>query len=206
MRNKFLIITTLLCLVGFAAACKEKKNAIEPPPNPPTSNNAPFTFFNVGNEWTYGIYNAEDELMETFGFRTVSEVDGIFLNRYKLILSQHWYTDGDYWIIDTIPQFDRKGWVLMQRDCSVGQKWETHYEDGRSYTTEIVSVSETVTVPAATFNDCIKIKMTYTFNTYQSESYYWIHKDFGIIMQEDSSGVFKIPGGVTAKLHSKNFD
>jgi hypothetical protein len=71
----------------------------------------------------------------------------------------------------------------------------------------VLFVSETVTVPAGTFNNCIKVKMEENYKYFfldeeiykdTSYSYFWIHKDIGVVLEE-------IDGENTSKLISKNF-
>ena len=69
---------------------------------------------------------------------------------------------------------------------------------GKGWRKEILSISDTVTVPAGTFYDCIKICVVGIKPSESIVSYNWYHKDVGEVM-------IKRPNGSMVKLHSKNF-
>lgn len=90
---------------------------------------------------------------------------------------------------------------LLYHNYYVGQKWyskislEQHGEENAS-NREIISISETVTVPAGTFINCIVIKYADGNEPY---SYLYFRKDIGIIKIESVDDSFSM------KLISKNF-
>ena len=126
--------------------------------------------------------------------------------------SSTWYSNGNYWKIN-VDEETNLGLIILNKNCYVGQRWDTTASVG-GYTsklfTEVLSISETVTVPAGTFTNCIKVKLEentkYIRNgevvdRTQSECC-WIHKNYGMIMMEVVEGMVK---GAVVKLKSKNF-
>ena len=80
---------------------------------------------------------------------------------------------------------------LFWRNYTVGKKWN-YGERVR----EVVSINETVTVEAGTFNNCIKIK---EYKIDYIEFFVWIRNDIGIIKLEQKNEDWEM------ELKSKNF-
>ena len=164
----------------------------------PTTNNAPFTFLKVGHEWKYGIYNNDTDslIKDTIKPKIISQNDGYFKVTTDDDLYdddfQYWFTNNEGWFSGWFSNDNTTSDLVMPLNCYVGLK----YDSPNFYNcfAEIVSVSATVSVPAGTFNNCIKIKENPTPDII---SYAYFHKDVGIIM---SSANF-----TTLKLISKNF-
>jgi len=185
MKKIILIVATILLTV----ACSKDENE----PKNPTVNNEPFTFLKVGNEWEYGNYhnythNGEFELSDTYTIELVpSENDYFKLKRIPEISPYTW------WNMDANAWYEGAGGygsgIKLPKNCYVGLKfneWELGYS-------EVVSVSETVIVPAGIFKNCIKIKVP----NYGKGEYHWYHKNYGLIMLELENLMYK--------LHSTNF-
>ena len=97
---------------------------------------------------------------------------------------------------------------LFFADNEVGNKWELHSNDrelGILYR-EIISVNETLIVPAGTFTNCIKIKEISEKNP-EYYCIYWISKKDGIIKYEEKKYNRYIKKYVIqiSELESKNF-
>ena len=160
----------------------------------PTNNNAPFTFLKVGNEWEYSHY-LNGEFMNKWTETIISENNGFF--RYEMNINPEYvayeFTSGEYWKTGIVPPKEDqtidpslidRGWVLLYRNCYVGQKWDI---DGFDEFFEVLSISETVTTEVGTFNNCIKVRSTEKVPTDLNllyTQYHWIHKDVGIIKTE----------------------
>ena len=69
VKGKLIIVACVLPLL-FMACGKDDNN--------PIGNNAPFTFLKVGNEWEYGVYDNEGELLRTFKRSILYENKGYF--------------------------------------------------------------------------------------------------------------------------------
>ena len=126
----------------------------------PTSNNAPFTFLTVGNEWVYGWYDTAGVLMYTTKQNVVSEENGCS----KIITDddEDWYhyhciNEGGYYQ-ENSSSSPFSSLLLLPRDCYVGLEYVMNDFPMAYITAEIISVSEKVTVPAGTFSNCIKVK------------------------------------------------
>jgi hypothetical protein len=184
MKKIILIIATILLTV----ACSKDDE-----PKTPTVNNEPFTFLKVGNEWEYGYYNSDDELLFTNKIKIVSKEDGYFeVLQGDFFYHSWWHINDDDWYTRYYDgTASSKFYITLPKNCYVGQKWNDIFE--------VVSISETVVVPAGTFVSCIKVKTT------QKGWYYytWYHKNYGMIMRifYDEPAI-KIEAH---KLHSTNF-
>jgi hypothetical protein len=183
--NKKLILITAMMLLMVAGCGKDDVTT------PTTTNNAPFTFLKVGNEWEYGRYDA-DELNGTIKFIIASENNGVF----EVIMTEnnvpvntvYWYIKDGWWN-------DFSSGLLpfcLPQNCSDGQELVV-VDNGKL---EITSVSKTITIPAGTFNNCIETKLSATGMEQYSNYYY--HKDIGFL-----SGIYE--NKKSLKLHSKNF-
>ena len=182
-----ILITTLIVSMLFMACGKDDDN-----PNTPTSNNDPFTFLKVGYEWEYDWYNVP-------GYSTKSTIVSEDSNYFRIIIDDnenfytYWYSDGNNWQVTFNYGGTEFKHIQIHRNCYVGQKWNTIYDNYTKLEMEVLSISDTVTVPAGTFYNCIKIKES----VFERERYYWIHKDIGEIMHIDGEAI--------KKLISKNF-
>jgi hypothetical protein len=173
------IITSLL-FVSFS----ENDNAVG-------TNNAPFAFIEVGNEWVYGMYNKDNELLGEAKFKIVSGSDGCFETNFSESYDSYWYADDNLWKTHS-NEHGEGGYVALYKDTYIGQKWEVMGK----YEMKVVSVSETISVPAGSFDMCIKVEMTYKDGGSMFQNW-WFCKDFGIIKRETLNG--------SMQLHSKNF-
>jgi len=163
----------------------------------PTTNNEPFTFIKAGNEWEYEVYDrTNNELVGAYSWEiehyAMDEYYTVFLSVYELGYENgigYTLADKDLWVIGGyVPNYCV---VFLDKDCYVGKEWELDFCKGIA---QIVSLSETVMVPAGTFINCIKIRVEYPDGR---EDFYWVHKHFGNIMAEENNKIFK--------LKSKNF-
>ena len=202
MKRIILIVATILLTV----ACGKDEDE----PKTPTVNNEPFTFLKIGNEWEYGVYNSGGELISTYKYKLVLEENGYFYVErtpaYELVdLTLWWRTDDNAWHQnvhehlngnDGIPYIT--SYIILPKKCYVGQKFNRFSLDSEEGL-EIVSVSETVIVPAGIFHNCIKVISRGAWWEY---NYFWYHKDYGIIMTETHGS---IGGSTNEKLISTNF-
>ena len=175
MKKILLIFATLFLMVACSKDDDKPKN--------PNS----FPFLKLGNEWEYGVYDGDtDTLMKTYIEKIVSDVSGIF--QVNLITDSTEITSHLFSIQNNYLYFGSS--KFLPQNTQLGLKWDDF---------EILSISETVDVPAGIFHNCIKIENLIEFGDATMTSHWWIHKDIGIIMIE--SLTFK----QRVKLHSKNF-
>jgi hypothetical protein len=102
------------------------------------------------------------------------------------------FVDADSTIIFDYP--------LFWRNYTVGKKYYTSLY-GDMVLIEVISINESVTVKAGTFDKCIKVKGIYDNNS-NNEDFYWIRNDIGVIKVEGSQD--NLPAYIT-ELKSKNF-
>jgi hypothetical protein len=134
-------------------------------------------------------------------FKIVSEENkGCFKTNFHNYYDSYWYADGEVWKTHT-NESGEKGFIALYKDTYVGQKWEI--KDGE-YTMETLSVSETVTVPAGVFENCIKVAMSYKETDAWYQNFLFSTK-FGLIKREIAGDGHSMQGGSSMQLISKNF-
>ena len=175
-------------------------------PKEPTKNNKPFTFMKEGNEWVYDYNDGHYLYSETI----VSKNNDSFCVVRNIICpdnfqekTYYWYIKDNYWCENYYPQPSLFGldYIIIPQNCYIGQKWRNPIHESAAYCYEIVSLSETETetVPAGTFDNCIKLKCTIEQNGVTSNflGYSYYRKDIGRISCNDQNGLI-------VKLHSYN--
>jgi hypothetical protein len=131
------------------------------------------------------MYTKDNKLAgDSMRFHIVSEENkGCFKTIFYNTYDSYWSVDGELWKTHTT-ETGEDGYVALHKDIHVGQKWEIM---DHKYVMETLSISETVTVPAGVYKNCIKVAMTYkeTGALYQN----WLFsKDFGVIKRELADG------------------
>jgi hypothetical protein len=186
MNSKSIIyLVTVVVMLSLFASCTGRS----------AGNDAAFPFVKAGNEWVYGMYNQDNELSsDSLIFKIVSEENpGCFKTNFNDSYDSYWFADNNIWKTHT-DEFGNDGYIALHKDTNIGRKWEIM---DSKYIMETLSVSETVSVPAGVFDNCIKVAMTYkeTGALYQN----WLYsKEFGVIKRE-------LAGGRSMQLISKNF-
>lgn len=97
------------------------------------------------------------------------EVDGVIIKEDREIFIAN----------DSNATSEKVSLPLFWKDYYVGKKWDSGNPNGITIR-EVVSINETVTVKAGTFNNCIKIK-EYSEKDKDDVDYWWIKNDVGII-------------------------
>ena len=153
---------------------------------------------NVGNRWVYNLDTVE-VVNETYTF---TDGTGQRINNWSLVCaeedafiaeSQHGIEvyglydvqDGQYYGIsdlDVQPPF-----ILLEKEMEVGDSWVMNSVGGDFSFTFTFTGLETVTVPAGTFTDCLKLEFSMDEDlTYYMGVYYYA-KDVGIVKIERTS-------------------
>jgi len=197
--KKLIIAAIMMSLMGVG--CSKDDDATKP-----TTNNDPFTFLKVGNELEYyNYYYDSDEIRDTMKFRINSENNGFFrvVQIFQEDLDEiptathycYWYTNNNGWYMSfSFFPAEIGDTLYLPHNCFVGLKYKS-FNFGTNFA-EIISVSEKVTVPAGTFNNCIKVREYHpNDSTIVVDTYF--HKDIGMLSGNSGKGIMK--------LHSKNF-
>jgi len=192
VKTKLIIVACVLPLLFMA--CSKDDDAKKPN----TSNNPTFTFLKLGNSWEYEL---NDNPNYVYKQTIISVKSGIFkIDEDHNIPGvppggiTYWFANSNHWKLNT-DSTGGGGYVVLQRNYSVGQKWDITSTVMK--TAEVVSISETVEVPAGIFSNCIKVEILcqeYGFEYYYT---YWIRPDIGIIKS--------LEGSFLQQLKSKNF-
>ena len=178
--NKFL---TILCLTAFifTVGCNNK-------PTNPNGNGSDFEFLKVGNKWQYETRFYNKDNISTYISDTIEIIkieksidypntDAITRNIDVGI----WYANDKGFYANEIDL--NNNYSIIYKNYYVGQKWSYTDYDGNKITSEVLSINESVTVPAETFS-CVKIRETdsknksYCYDTYFSPKYGIIMTDY----------------------------
>jgi hypothetical protein len=161
-------------------------------------------YLKVGNSW---VYNLE---MNTLGISVIGEMkydvvekmdDGTFrVIATTIITGLPSQTETYFWTEDDVFDIGRD-----LSSLSIGDSWD-ETEDGVTYTTDVVAMNVSVTVPAGTFS-CIKLKSTESDNDTEAFGYfdvsYGLIKINGTLEEEDEGVVYIVE--MKMELKSKNF-
>jgi hypothetical protein len=188
---KKLLMLLVLTVFVFADGCSSKDNTINP-----TSTTLNFEFLKVGNKLEYEreICYENGELKYKEEHIYTREITNQDENKFYYAIGNELYQSKGIWIVDSLVWRWNNGDVILYKNSFVGQKWETS-----GSACEVVSINETVKVPAGTFTNCVKI--IETTNLGDGEIYY--SPKYGLIMEKgpyDVAETYSI-----FKLISKNF-
>lgn len=207
---KKLLISSLTMLLGFVSISCEEENSN----NERASNN--FPFLKTENTWTYKVTidggNAPSDVtykiqsMDENGFCTI-----LFTTMTDVAHTDYvWYSNSDFFANESGSETDY--WFpLFYKSSNVGKKWSSPVddEDLGKITREILSISESISVPAGTFSNCIKIKETFEKDS-KIINYYFVSPQIGIIKRDDTGWADiddepRIYFPIVSELKSKNF-
>jgi hypothetical protein len=191
MRKITLLILATFLLIVACGKDDEVNNPIE-------TNN--FPFLKIGHSWTYLRYqnNKTDSSYRTSILKykvdtTINSINCCFY--YAGPPSQNIYDSDVLFVdLDSCVFEAEKGYPWFWQTYTVGKKYYNSLDS--AMVMEVVSINESVTVEAGTFNNCIKIKEFYANNR---EDFIWIRNDIGFIKIEREYDDFGM------ELKSKNF-
>jgi len=175
-----------------------------------------FPFLKTGYQWNYSflIEGAASEGYYSYKILS-SDGDGFYNIEYTNPMNvtsddMYWYADDEFFADESGADPDL--WFpVVYTDNSVGKSWVSPVddEDLGTITRRIISVDETVTVPAGTFDNCVKIKETFSGDA-NVVNYIWVNRETGIVKKEstgwaDINDDPRIYFSVSVKLNSINF-
>jgi len=201
MRKILLIVATFLLVV---ACSKDDVNEPKEPKPSLEQIEKNFPFLKVGHSWTYKYGSGHKN---TYTFNEIIFFRGYAIYRFETDSLRNWY---EFLATDSTVLLSAMDNLLFKESYTVGEKWPNLYTwplygtpGTISYITrEVVSINETITVEAGTFEDCIKIREI-IFDAYDVEidnRTYWLRNDIGIIKYK-----FETSGWIFYELKSKNF-
>lgn len=191
MKKSMLFSLLLIGLIVIAASCK--KDNPEPDPTTPDTpyTSSVFKFFKTNATWTYDTYDSDGPTVLTEVFNIAS----INASGYGTVTwtiqgmtcpTMEWYADNAKFS-KLCSQVQGKMLTYCTAAPAVGDSWSETWDNGSGGTItdscRIVSVNETVVVPAGTFTNCIKI-IEKTSDDLIYYKYYWLSLDYGIIKTE----------------------
>jgi len=185
-----LVICTTLC---FSSCKKDDENNENNSTNNTPIVSSPFPFIKSQNSWVYelSIDNDTTPLIITYSLLTIDE-EGYCSIEYRTSTGAiHnefvWYSGNEFFCDETGSVESYWFPLFYKNNNTIGRKWDAPVNDDDlgKITREIISVSESVTVPAGIFTNCIKIKQTYASDV-QIIDYYYISPLVGIVKKEST--------------------
>jgi len=195
--NKIIIITLLAVL----CACSDDDNK----PND-NNNYFEFEFLKVGNKWEYEIsyYDTNGNFISKndriYEITAMKKYDGEAGWDNEFVVNDgfnNFYENENSLTCNPSSGFDYE-FPTIYKNYYKGQKWEYEPYDRIR---EVLSINETVTVPAGIFSNCIKIGEGNGVY-YISPKYGLITKEFYAYFEDNDVTVF---GKIVKQLVSKNF-
>ncbi|PKP03681.1 MAG: hypothetical protein CVU11_07395 [Bacteroidetes bacterium HGW-Bacteroidetes-6] len=183
----------LLAAMLVLASCKKDDDTNPTPTNPSTPSSSVFTFFKTGASWTYDTYDSDGgaHFNQTYTINSISAQNYATVNWNVAGLysyTVYWYADNNKFSMLCYPG-DTKMLIFCDADPTVGESWAETWIDSTTNVTDscyIIATNETVTVPAGTFTNCIKIKETTTDDPL-CYKYYWLSLSAGVIKTEGTT-------------------
>ncbi|HEX2937227.1 MAG TPA: hypothetical protein VHO72_17870 [Bacteroidales bacterium] len=146
-----------------------------------------FPFVKENNTWTYDVM-MEGATASTTVIYKIKTIDSEnfchidFVNPLGVLSNDFQWYAGDDFFAEESGTFADNWFPLIYKNNTVGKKWTAPWTDEvlGDISREIVSTTESVTVPAGTFAGCIKIKQTYSADA-KIIDYYWVSLQSGIV-------------------------
>ena len=184
-KAKINLLAAIMISLLFVACGKDDDDAIK-------SSSNPFSFLEFGSSWVYVSYAYNGgEIDTSFGSFTLTHkldttIDFINYSFYYAI-NQNDFEGVVFAATDSNVFDERINFPLMWKNYTVGKTWFLP-NPNTEVKREIVSINETVTTEAGTFNNCIKIKESRIGNTIDGETlfenFWYVRNDIFIIKQE----------------------
>lgn len=187
--KKLFPVWLMLAVVIAVAGCK-KDDDPDPTDNTPTTPaSSVFTFFKTGATWTYDTYDSDGgaHFNQVYTISNISSnyatVSWNVAGIYSMTVT--WYADNSVFSM-LCSQGDGKKLVWCDANPTVDEMWFEGWTDSTGTVTDtcrIMAVNETVTVPAGTFTNCIKIKET-TSDDPVCYKIFWLSLSAGVVKTE----------------------
>lgn len=185
---KTLKFSIIVLLFTSLIACK--KEDTKPTPPTPNPSSLPFVFYKANQKWTYNTYSSSDPSIILEETKQILSIDNAGWAAVKWTVAAYdftieWYANQDLFSDMGVKALNKKQ-VLTTKNPSLNQQWQETWQTGDgeiTNTRKVVALSETVTVPAGTYTNCIKIRET----TSDDPIYYndfWFSIQHGIIKEE----------------------
>jgi hypothetical protein len=191
-------------------ACKEDVEDIE-------KNTDQSGFVVVGRQWDYEYIAEGVSTSVIYTYKVLSDKGEGFYNMQAKIgdFAEHnefyWFAKNGVFADETMTFPFNTYFTLLPNNPTLNQTWNSPVIDEELGTIKrtVVALSETVTVLAGTFDNCVKIKESVT-NDPSIVSFYWVNNDVGIIKRQitswfDSYDAPREYFQVDIVLKSKNF-
>lgn len=188
MKKTIQIILIAFCTILCLASCKKEDDNS---PNTTPIVTASFPFIKIQNSWIYElrIDNDTTPLIINYSIQAIDE-NGYCSIKYQTSTGQThnefiWYSNNEFFCDETGSVESYWFPLIFRNNNTIGRKWDAPIddEDLGTITREIISVTESVTVPAGTFPGCIKLKQTYSSDA-QIIDYFYLSPMVGIVKKE----------------------
>ena len=162
-----------------------------------SAQNATFPFLKPGNEWIYEGDNGSGKFDISYKILSQNkngyyQIQTKFFNNSIVSANTYWYADAKSFSFFTAwPQSSLK-LTILSPNCKPGDSWEVFIPQSLDKdddelsgfrVTKVISIDETVMVPGGTFENCIRIKETFSSEPRYFMDYFF-HKHRGLIKME----------------------
>ena len=186
LQSSFLLI--MISMISFG--CKKEEDN-EPTPTP--YSNSVFTFYKVGASWTYNDFDSDDPSVIINESYTITAIDndGYATVRWDVAgfsNNVQWFANSNKFS-NLASKPLNQNLTLCTANPQVGNTWSETYNLGEgdiTNTETIESINETITVPAGTFSNVIRIRET-TSDDPVYYKLYWFSKEHGILKTEGTT-------------------
>jgi hypothetical protein len=182
----FLVIMTL------ATSCKKEEDDPEPQTNDPVS--SVFSFYKQNTQWTYDSWDSDDPSTIISVVHKITSIDAQGYASVSWTIAGYqgptleWYADNSKFS-KLCSKSTGKMLIYCTSSPQTGNLWTETWDTGTGNVTDsvqVMSLNETVVVPAGTFSNCIKLKET-TSDDPVYYTYYWFSMSKGIIKSESTT-------------------
>lgn len=192
--KKLLPAALMLAVAIIFTGCKKDDPEPEPTTPTPSPTSSVFTFYKAGATWTYDTYDSDagsPHFNQTFTINSINaqqyanvtwDIAGMYT------ITQEWYADDTKFSM-LCSQGGGTMLVFCDANPTIGEFWAETWTDTSGTVSDscrIIALNETVTVPAGTFTNCIKILET----TSEDPVYYkyiWFNLSTGVIKTEGTT-------------------
>ncbi len=159
--------------------------------------NASFPFLKPGNQWVYVMDNGNGPVDISYKILSQNkngyyQIQTKFLNNYIVFNDMFWHGDAKSFSFYTGWPHSALKLTLITPDCKPGDTWEVFIPQSLDKdddelsglrAVKVISINETISVPGGTFENCIRVK-----ETFSSEPRYFmdylIDRNRGIVKME----------------------
>ncbi len=187
------IILLAIFSIAFISCKKDKKEDPAPTPTPVVT---AFDYVKAGAKWIYNSFDTDPNhagiiIEESFEIKT-KDTDGWCSVEWKVasvVVQQiEWYADNNIYS-NHAQKSSQMRFPLVKSSPVVGDTYNVTYTANTGQVTNtrvVISLNESITVPAGSYSNCVKIRETTSEDPVYYKDY-WVDKNVGIVRMEGTT-------------------